>query len=96
MARTLFKKDAEILVLDEPTAALDPISEAKLYEDFDKMAGDRTVILISHRLGATRLADRILVFDNGNIIEAGSHEQLMKLKGMYAKMYQAQAQWYIT
>ncbi|WP_179135876.1 ABC transporter ATP-binding protein [Paenibacillus sp. 32352] len=96
IARAILKKDARVLILDEPTAALDPIAEAKLYEDFNSITGDKTTILISHRLGATRLADKILVFDNGRIAEQGTHEQLMALNGIYAEMYRAQSQWYVA
>ena len=96
IARALIKRDARVLILDEPTAALDPVAEAKLYEDFSEMTGDKTTILISHRLGATRLADRILVFDEGRIVEEGSHAELMERNGLYAKMYRAQSQWYVA
>ncbi len=82
------------MILDEPTAALDPLAEAELYRNFTDLTGDRTTILISHRLGITRLVDRILVFDGGRIVEDGSHEELLKKQGLYARMYQAQAQWY--
>lgn len=83
------------MVLDEPTAALDPKAEARLYSEFSQLTGDRTTILISHRLGITRVVDRILVFDKGRIVEDGNHAQLMKLNGLYARMYRAQAQWYV-
>jgi ATP-binding cassette, subfamily B, bacterial len=96
IARSMLKKSSRILVLDEPTAALDPVAEAKLYEDFNQLTGDKTTILISHRLGATRLADRILLFQNGEIIEEGTHEELMNLNGKYADMYRAQSQWYVA
>lgn len=84
------------MILDEQTAALDPISEAKFYHDFRDLTGDRTAIMISHCLGATKLADRILVFHEGKIVEEGSHEELIRLGGIYAEMYQAQAQWYVS
>ncbi len=96
IARALIKEDAQILILDEPTAALDPISEAQLYSNFPHLAGNKTVILISHRLGATKLAERILVFHEGKIVEEGDHDSLMRLNGMYTQMYNAQAQWYIA
>lgn len=82
------------MILDEPTAALDPLAEAELYRNFTGLTGDRTTILISHRLGITQLVDRILVFDEGGIVEDGSHEELLKKQGLYARMFQAQAQWY--
>lgn len=94
ITRCAYRDDAKIMILDEPTAALDPIAEADLYRNFTELTGDRTTILISHRLGITRLVDRILVFDDGRIVEDGNHTELMKHNGLYAKMYQAQAQWY--
>ncbi len=96
MARNLIKADARIMIMDEPTAALDPIAESRLYEEFSNLTQDRTVILISHRLGATRLADRILVFDDGRIVEDGNHEQLISMGKLYNSMYNAQAQWYVS
>lgn len=96
MARVLLKKNSKILILDEPTAALDPISESKLYSDFNKLTGDKTVLLISHRLGATRLADRVLVFNGGKIAEEGTHDELIRLNGLYTEMYHAQSQWYVV
>ncbi len=95
MARNLLKEDARIMLMDEPTAALDPMAESRLYEEFSRLTGDRTVLLISHRLGATRLADRVLVFDDGRIAEDGSHEALLEKGGLYRQMYEAQAQWYV-
>ena len=87
-------KNSKIMILDEPTAALDPLAESELYRNFTDLTGDRTTILISHRLGITQLVDRILVFDDGRIVEDGSHEELLKKDGLYARMFQAQAQWY--
>jgi len=94
IARAAYRKGAKIMILDEPTSALDPISEAQLYKDFTKLTQNKTTILISHRLGITAVVDRILVFKDGQIIEDGSHKQLMDLNGHYAQMYKAQAQWY--
>jgi ABC-type multidrug transport system fused ATPase/permease subunit len=82
------------MILDEPTAALDPLAESELYRNFTDLTGDRTTILISHRLGITKLVDRILVFNDGYIVEDGSHEELLNKKGIYAHMFQAQSQWY--
>ncbi|CAG7645069.1 ABC transporter ATP-binding protein [Paenibacillus allorhizosphaerae] len=94
ITRAIYRDKARIMVLDEPTAALDPVAEAQLYRDFTELTGDKTTILISHRLGITSIVDRILVFADGEIIEEGSHVELMALDGQYAKMYRAQAQWY--
>ena len=94
IARAAWREKSSIMILDEPTAALDPVAETKLYQDFSALTGDRTVLLISHRLGVTSLVDRILVFSDGRIIEDGSHKELMQANGYYAKMYQAQAEWY--
>ena len=94
MTRALIRKDSRIIILDEPTAALDPIAEAELYREFARLTEDKTTLLISHRLGIASVVDRVLVFDDGRIVEDGSHEQLMKLDGVYAKLYRAQAEWY--
>lgn len=92
--RCAYRDSAKIMILDEPTAALDPIAEADLYRNFAELTGDRTTILISHRLGITRLVDRILVFNDGQIVEDGDHDTLIKKHGLYAEMYNAQASWY--
>ncbi len=94
IARTMIKKDASLVIMDEPTAALDPYSESVIYREFLKNYDNRTSILISHRLGATVMADRILVFNQGCVAEEGNHTQLMNLNGIYRAMYQAQSEWY--
>lgn len=94
IARAAYRKDAKIMILDEPTSALDPIAEAELYRNFATLTDDRTTILISHRLGITAMVDRVLVFKDGQIIEDGSHQELMSRDEHYAKMYRAQAKWY--
>jgi len=94
ITRALFRKNARVYILDEPTAALDPIAEANIYRNFASLTGDKTTILISHRLGVTSIVDRILVFDKGRIAEDGNHTELMAKNGVYAKMYRAQAKWY--
>jgi len=94
LTRCMYREDAKIMILDEPTAALDPVAEAELYRHFTDIIGDRTTILISHRLGITQLVDRVLVFDDGRIVEDGTHSELLAKDGLYAKMYHAQAQWY--
>ena len=94
ITRALFRKNARVYILDEPTAALDPIAEANIYRNFASLTGDKTAILISHRLGVTSIVDRILVFDKGKIVEDGNHSELMAQNGVYARMYRAQAKWY--
>ena len=94
IGRTFLKDNAKIVILDEPTAALDPYSESEAYRRFLNNVGNQATLLISHRLGATRYADRILVFDKGKIVEEGNHEELMAQKGLYRKMYIAQASLY--
>lgn len=94
IARAIYK-DAPIVILDEPTAALDPVSEAEIYQQFNDMVSGKTAIFISHRLSSCRFCDRILVFQNGKIVENGTHEELVKItNGIYATMYQTQAQYY--
>lgn len=89
-----FARDARILVLDEPTASLDPLAEAEVYQRFAELAAGRTVLLISHRLGSARLADRIVVLGGGRVAEEGTHQSLMAKGGIYAEMFGVQAQWY--
>ena len=89
-----FAKNSDILILDEPSSALDPIAEYELNKTIEAAAKDRTVIFISHRLSTTRMADRIYLFDGGKITEQGSHEELMKQDGTYAKMFRVQAKKY--
>ncbi|KRN23791.1 ABC transporter ATP-binding protein [Lacticaseibacillus camelliae] len=87
-------KDAPIMILDEPTAALDPISEYEIYQRFDALVGDKTAIYISHRMSSTRFSQRIVVFDQGQIVQDGNHESLMKQDGLYRQLFNAQAQYY--
>lgn len=94
ITRALYRDNACIYILDEPTVALDPIGEASLYRNFRQLTGDKTTILISHRLGVASVVDRILVFDKGRIVEDGNHGELMARNGLYAEMYRAQARWY--
>jgi len=83
-----------VIVLDEPTAAIDPLEETAIYRKFSELSRDKTAVLVTHRLGAARIAHRILVMDKGRLTEQGTHEELMRLGGLYARMYLAQAQWY--
>ena len=94
LARALYK-DSPFLILDEPTAALDPVSEYEIYSSFNQIAGDKTAIYISHRLASCRFCDKILVFDNGRIVQRGSHDSLVaETGGLYESLWQAQAQYY--
>ncbi len=93
IARALYK-NAPFVILDEPTSALDPVAEYEIYQHFDQMVQDKTSIYISHRMSSCRFCDNILVFDEGQIIESGSHEQLMKEGGLYSELWNAQAQYY--
>ena len=94
LARALYK-DASFIILDEPTAALDPIAEAEIYERFDEIVGDKTAIYISHRLSSCRFCDKIAVFDRGEIVQTGTHEELLAdVNGKYYELWHAQAQYY--
>lgn len=93
MARTLYHP-APVRILDEPTAALDPVAESNVYKMFGRISKGKTTIFITHRLGAARLADQIIVVDKGKAAEIGSHEELMDRNGIYAKMFESQKSWY--
>lgn len=93
LARALYKK-APIIVLDEPAAALDPIAENELYLKYNEMMAEKTSIYISHRLASTRFCDRILYLEKGQIVESGTHEELMSLGGKYTDMFEKQSHYY--
>ena len=89
-----FYRAHNMIILDEPTAAIDPIEETKLYKKFAEISQDKTSIIVTHRLGSAKIADRIVVMDSGKIVATGTHESLMQQEGLYFEMYNAQAQWY--
>lgn len=95
IGRLLANKRANVWILDEPTAYLDPLSEINMYNYIFNLAGDRLVFFISHRLGFARKADRIIVIDNGKIVESGTHFELMQHAGIYATMFSSQKEWYV-
>lgn len=86
--------EGEFIILDEPTAAMDPAAESKLYETFSAILKGRGCVMVSHRMASARLADLILLIDRGQVRESGTHGELMERNGLYAKMYQNQAEWY--
>ena len=93
LARAIYR-EAPILVLDEPTAALDAIAENELYQRYNELTRNRTSLFISHRLASTQFCDRILMLEEGRIVEQGSHEELMGKKGAYYRMFQVQSHYY--
>lgn len=93
IARALYK-NAPFVILDEPTAALDPLAEAEIYSKFDSIVGNKTAVYISHRLSSCRFCDEIIVFDSGHIVQQGSHEDLVSQEGKYNQLWHAQAQYY--
>lgn len=93
LARALYK-DAPIMILDEPTAALDPIAESELYEKYNNLTKEKTSMFISHRLSSTKFCDRIIFLENGRILEDGNHMELLNKQGKYAHMYQIQSHYY--
>ena len=93
IARALYK-DAPVMVLDEPTAALDPRAECEIYRRFNDMVTGKTAVFVSHRLSSARFSDSIAVFDKGKICEYGNHESLLQINGKYAELFGMQAQFY--
>ena len=95
LARALYK-GSPVIVLDEPTAALDPIAEAQVYAGFSGMVEDRTAVYISHRLSSCQFCDEITVFDKGRIVQQGTHAELLENpEGKYRELWDAQAQYYV-
>lgn len=94
IARAIYK-DAPFVIMDEPTAALDPVSECEVYAGCDKLVGKKTALYISHRLASCKFCEKILVFENGNVVQQGSHDELIKHSGLYKRLWDAQAQYYL-
>ncbi|MDA1570852.1 ABC transporter ATP-binding protein, partial [Bacillus cereus] len=93
LARSLYR-DSEIFILDEPTAALDPRAELEIFKKFEEITKNKTTIYISHRMASAKIADRIIVFKQGEIIETGTHDELMSLEKEYYRLYTMQSDWY--
>ena len=93
IARALYR-NAPVVILDEPTAALDPVAEYEIYRQFNTLVGGKTAVYISHRLSSCKFCDRIIVLDHGRIAEDGTHDTLLANHGIYANLYETQAQYY--
>ncbi|HEY8395839.1 MAG TPA: ABC transporter ATP-binding protein, partial [Bacilli bacterium] len=93
IARALYK-DGNMVILDEPTASLDALAEAEIYQNFDKLVKNKTAVYISHRLASTKFCDKIALLDGEGLKEYGSHEELMQLKGKYYQMFMTQGKYY--
>ena len=93
IARGLYRANG-FIILDEPTSAIDPVEETRIYRQFARLAEGKCALVVTHRIGSARLADRIVVMDGGRIVDIGTHEELIARPGQYARMWEAQAQWY--
>jgi ATP-binding cassette subfamily B protein len=94
IARALYNQGS-VMILDEPTAALDPISEADIYAHLNDLIQDKTTVFISHRMSSCRFCSDILVFNEGEVVERGTHDELLGLQGLYRSMWDAQAKYYL-
>ena len=88
-------RDRKVMILDEPTSAIDPLEETRLYQKFAEMAEGRTAFIVTHRIGLTKISDRIMVMDRGRLVQTGTYEELEKEEGMFREMLQAQKKWYM-
>ena len=93
LARAMYKS-APVMLLDEPTAALDPIAESTLYDNYNQISSQKTTVFVSHRLASTSFCDRILLIENGSICEEGNHNELLKQNGKYSMLFEMQAKYY--
>lgn len=93
LARAMYKS-APVMLLDEPTAALDPIAESTLYKNYNKISAEKTTVFVSHRLASTSFCDRIILIENGAICEEGTHNELLKQNGKYNTLFEMQAKYY--
>jgi ATP-binding cassette subfamily B protein len=93
IARGLYRERG-LIFLDEPTAAIDPIEESRVYRKFIEISKNKTAVIVTHRLGSVKIADRVIVMDKRKIAETGTHAELMERGGLYAEMFNAQAGWY--
>lgn len=93
MARALYQ-DRPVLILDEPTAALDPLAENEMYQKYSAFADNKLSFFVSHRLSSTRFCTRIMLLQDGNFLEEGTHEELMKKDGLYAQLFTLQSHYY--
>ena len=93
IARGLYRAHS-VVVLDEPTAAIDPIEESRIYEKFIEISKQKTAIIVTHRLGSAKIADRVVVVDEGKVVDIGKHEELLAREGLYSEMFKSQAEWY--
>lgn len=89
-----FFRDHDLIILDEPTAAIDPYEETKIYNRFAEISRDKSAVIVTHRMGSVRLADRILVVKDGEAVQLGTHQELILQEGEYRRLYEAQEQWY--
>ncbi|MGI6235524.1 MAG: ATP-binding cassette domain-containing protein [Christensenellales bacterium] len=94
IARALYRQNTRIMVMDEPTAALDALAEQAIYQQFDALLQGRTSLFISHRLASTHFCDRILLLDGGHIAQHGTHEELMAQEGLYRHLFTTQGKYY--
>ena len=94
LSRAFMRSGADVLVLDEPTASMDAQSEAEIFDHFQSMTAGKIAILISHRFSTVRRAEQIIVMDEGKVVETGSHESLLELNGLYARLFELQARGY--